>query len=386
MQTVTGIRIQEIGIHRRMHLDEIVAIFILRLFGGEKYQDIAKAKVRIFAGNEDLQGKSADEWMQEEVLLVGFGGGMFDEHATRDQLAKEGECAATLVAKDLGVDHDESLRLILEAAFIFDSQNLEIEGEDELSPDNRKKLKAVREWSLPVLVKQLNGMFPEEPERVLDAILPFIEAKYAAQVEFIKAKTELKKKAFTRNVSVGGNTLVVLGIHSDNESVQKAARNRYGGSLAVLVQAGSRGHVQIFGNKKAIGSIHDVASAIRREVQKRTNSVAHLSSSSLEEWGQFWKEQSKKGQVEGADQLYYMPEGGFILNGSLSHPKTPAIPMTLVEVVDVVEAVLNDAIFPSGFESGCKAGRCTSSGDNRCPFFEWGLPRCQKIRGGISKK
>lgn len=379
--TETGRKVCEVGIHRRPHLDEIIAIFILRLYGEEKHPGIGTAKIKVFAGEEDLQGKTADQWLTEGVLLVGFGGGSLDEHPNAGGAAKENECAATLVAKDLGVEKEEELRLILEDALIFDSQNLEIAGEDELAPQNKRKLKAIRDWSLPSLVKLLNGMFPEEPDQVIDTILPFVEAKYAAQAEFVAAKKLIaERKGQIREIKVGDKKLLIYSIDSDNEAVQKAARNRFGGSLAVVVQKGSKGHIQIFGNVKVTGPIDDIARAVRREIQKRTTKNAGLNLGSLDNWKDFWKNLSQKGKVDGADQLYYMPEGGFLLNGSLSHSKTLPIPMDLEEVVDVVQAVLDETIFPKAFRASCEAGRCTSSAEKRCSFFEWGLPRCEEIR------
>ncbi|MFM2357531.1 MAG: hypothetical protein RJA61_268, partial [Candidatus Parcubacteria bacterium] len=358
MQTVTetGRKVCAIGIHRRPHFDEIIAIFILRLYGEEKYPGISEAKIKVFAGEEDLEGKTSDQWLAEGVLLVGFGGGSLDEHPNADGGAKENECAATLVAKDLGVEKEEELRLILEDALIFDSQNLEIAGEGEFLPESKRKLKAIRDWSLPTLVKLMNGMFPEEPDRVIGAIMPFVEAKYAAQAEFVAAKKLIaERKGQIREIKAGDKKLLIYSIESDNESVQKAARNRFGGSLAVVVQRGSKGHIQIFGNVKVTGPIDDIARAVRREVQKHTTKNAELNLGSLDNWKGFWKNLSQKGKkVDGADQLYYMPEGGFLLNGSLSHSKTLPIPMTLEEVVDVVQAVLDEAIFPKAFRSECQ--------------------------------
>ena len=90
--------------HQDPDMDEIVAIHILKRHGESRYPGIKDADI-ITQAKRDFD-KSPDELEAEGILCVGIGGGKYDEHPVGGRTRREGDCAATLVAKDLGLFED----------------------------------------------------------------------------------------------------------------------------------------------------------------------------------------------------------------------------------------------------------------------------------------
>lgn len=105
--------ITKIITHKRPHADELVARMLLRKFkeGEEKFPGISHAHTTYMATGELPDGKTSTDF--PDTVFLGCGGGMFDEHATTKKERDTDECAATLVAKHLGLDNDKALEKIL---------------------------------------------------------------------------------------------------------------------------------------------------------------------------------------------------------------------------------------------------------------------------------
>ena len=112
---MTQLRIHTILTHRDPDIDEIVAIHLLKRHGELKYPGISKANIVTIA-QRNTEGKSAEEMEREGVLCIGVGRGRFDEHPSENRARVEGECAATLVAKDLSMRDDQVAKSNIEYA------------------------------------------------------------------------------------------------------------------------------------------------------------------------------------------------------------------------------------------------------------------------------
>jgi hypothetical protein len=89
--------------HRDPDMDEMEAIRLLRRYGEEKYSGITDASIQTLAKRDSME-KNAETLESEGILCVGIAGGKFDEHPFGERGRRDGECAATLVAKDIGAD------------------------------------------------------------------------------------------------------------------------------------------------------------------------------------------------------------------------------------------------------------------------------------------
>ncbi|MCX6721022.1 MAG: hypothetical protein NT026_00190 [Candidatus Staskawiczbacteria bacterium] len=90
----------KITTHPRPHIEEIVAYLMLKLFGEKFFPGISQVSGLTFVNPREADGKEAEA---KGEIMVGVGHGRFDEHPALGEPRKEGECAATLVAKHLGI-------------------------------------------------------------------------------------------------------------------------------------------------------------------------------------------------------------------------------------------------------------------------------------------
>ncbi len=118
--------INHILLHVKPHWDEIVAVWLLQTFGLERYPGIGTAKKRYTKGVEPKSDKIFD---MLKMLPVGCGQGRFDEHrpGLKDAQGEStdripGECATTLVAKDLGLMEMSVVKRIAEEALRCDTE------------------------------------------------------------------------------------------------------------------------------------------------------------------------------------------------------------------------------------------------------------------------
>ena len=95
-----------IAMHECPHLDEVAAYLLLCCFGGELFPGIEVADVVFWPyGGETPDGKSAEDWLERGVLILGQGFGMFDEHPCPELgiSRKAGHSTVSLVAQYLEV-------------------------------------------------------------------------------------------------------------------------------------------------------------------------------------------------------------------------------------------------------------------------------------------
>lgn len=281
--------------HAQMHLDEILALWLIEKFATPVW--LTKHCV-------------------EQTLMLGVGRGEFDEHpvAAGDQRTKE-DCCATLVAKSLGVADNRALGQILK--FVF---NVDVKGVGQ-------------PFDLYNMVKVLNGMYSEDPSRVINWVYEALEAKYAEQLEFAAA-IEAANKAKMEKVSVPGGELRVLIVHTDNTVVNRAAMSDFGSKPDLLIIKNSRHQVQIFANRKSNLHLARIARFLRiAEWRARKLNPAVT-------------EEQLCGQESShpADCWYYFAVSGeMILNGSIAHPDVPATKLSLPMVLDCIRLGLLSA-------------------------------------------
>lgn len=308
--------------HPRPHIDEIAALFLLYIFGEEKYPGV-KAAIEDrrfdFRRAEDF-AMTPEEYEENGYLLLGVGGGKFDEHPVNGGGRKENECSATLVAKDLGVDQLPELERIIR--FVSNSD-----------------LKAsANPFDISSVVKALHLQFPDDPFVAIDFGLLALRAKYEEQRQFhIEAKAEFDAKAQIEKVPINGlagMSLKMVSIETDMEMVGKYIRSEKGGGADILVQKNSAGQIQIFVDKKMVPALIDLTKLaqrirlleqIRKSVSRMTTDPELLSA---------------EGQTAGAEEWYFFPKGGMLLNGSHTAPNTAPTKLSLETIKSEVRKVI----------------------------------------------
>lgn len=319
--------------HDSPHLDEIAARWLIEKFGDREF---------------------LDKYAPDRVIEVGIGGGSFDEHPVNGSARKEGECAATLVAKALEVDDDPALESILR--FV---SNQDLKG-------------GAHPFDLAYLVRPLHQQFPDDPEKVIGWITFGLEVKYQEQMQFFNAtKEEFERTAEIEAVlGPNGRTLKMVTLVSDDEQVNKFARSSFGGHAAITIQKQSSGNVQIFTNRIYGLTLYDVAQMIRLAEQQAKGLIVVSD----------WKQLASEGKVDGAEEWYFHHAGQSLLNGSLSFKKVPPTRLSLDQIKEIVKIGINPQLFEESREKYCVEGKCISTGDSQCPWYYWGLHRCRLVR------
>lgn len=342
------VRFTELLTHERPHLDEIVAIWLLRKFGEQRFPGSSTATVSFTSVRKLAEaGLKPDDYEARGMLLLGIGGGRFDEHPTLDEGRKAGDCATTLVAKELGVSDDPALVKILRFVRAAD-----VEG--NASP-----------FDISYVVKLLHARYPTDPHRVIEWALVAIEAKHQEQVRFFTVvKPEFDAKAKVEEVAVGQRRLRMVTIDSDEDGIHKYARSEYGARAAVVIQRRSTGNVAVFGNKQAGVDLREAAKLLRLAEQVAKGEVVTTDEERL----------TAEGQAPGAEEWFYHKQGQMLLNGSLTQVDVPATRLSLDQIAELVKI----GIDPTRLKPLCQStGRCVG---DVCDWYQWSLARCLALR------
>jgi hypothetical protein len=354
--------------HERPHLDEIVAIWLLRKFGEQRFPGISTAAVSFMSIRKLAEaGLKPDDYEAQGTLLLGIGGGRFDEHPTLDEGRKTGDCATTLVAKELGVGDDPSLAKILRFVRAAD-----VEG--NASP-----------FDVSYVVKLLHARHPDDPHRVIEWALVAIEVKYQEQLRFFTVvKPEFDTKAKVEEIAVGQKRLRMVTIDSDEDGIHKYARSEYGARAAVVIQRRSSGNVAVFGNKQAGVDLREAAKLIRlAEREAKGFSEGTRPRSDATDAARMCPQSDEErltadGYAPGAEEWFYHRQGQMLLNGSLTQADVPATRLSLDRIAELVKI----GIDPARVKPLCEStGRCAGE---FCDWYAWSLARCVKLRRPVS--
>ncbi|OGY10236.1 MAG: hypothetical protein A3D26_02645 [Candidatus Blackburnbacteria bacterium RIFCSPHIGHO2_02_FULL_44_20] len=356
-------RINQIATHRNPHLDEYVGIYLLQRYGRQKYPGIENAKVVYYdAGRNSPDGTSAEEWEARGVLAVGIWGGKFDEHANGDQARKLNECAATLIAKDLGIaDRPELGRLLAFTKARDLGEETMLDGE---------KVEAGT-FDLASLVKQMHLAYPDHPETVRSWVDAIIRGYIKNQEGFFQLKEHYDRNKLVVQIPGPSNRVyTVVLIRSNNKQVLGYARSKYGDKADIVVQQQTSGHIQILPNQSSGSSMRDTVHMVRiREMEAK------------ELFGDLpWKDLSREGVLEHSEEWYYQPNGGMLLNGSLTARNMPPTKLGLHDILEILMVSLNPRVFDAQRQRWCQEGECSSTQRDPCPLYKVGLGRCHTVR------
>ena len=156
--------------HKAPHTDEFVGMWMLKRFGEQKFPGISNAPV-IFGDSGVREGLSFES---SNVIPIGIGGGLFDEHRNnRDTDRIPGECAATLTAKELGIQEMPELKKLLEYVLKHDSTGKRMD------------------FDLADVVISLNRKYGKtDPKKVINDVFDILDALYEIKEEPVQKDRE----------------------------------------------------------------------------------------------------------------------------------------------------------------------------------------------------
>lgn len=304
--------------HRWSHPDECAAILWLRLFGEARYPGVSKAGVLyVDAGSrpEDSPAfKDRQDWNWQDLLAqgyvsIGVFGGPYDEHPYWGVRRKQGESAASLVAKDLGIAGDPAVAYV----------NKYVTSNDLHGKANP--------FEFASLLKAMHFAHRDEPSKVMKFAMAALQAKYAEQQGFQQAIRELAQVDI-REIRGARRMLRVAIVKSDGQLINRAAFSSRGNlNIDLLVQAKTSGHVQIYTSAASGINIVPIVRAIRTSERGFKGISVGVNDATLVSEGRF---------VPGAEEWAYIEAGQMILNGSLSATNLPPTKIPFGNLVAIV--------------------------------------------------
>lgn len=294
-------------------LDSITALLLATETpeGQKMFPGAEKAPWELWGtGTVSPTGMSWQEYEAQGIVLIGVGGGPFDEHPSADFGDRKAEKASStlLMARALGLENNPLYKGLIKMV-----------TENDLGLVNSQS-----ELSNIVKLMHRTGMDPFDVVRwTFEAVNAMVES----QRNFLSACAAFKQ-ADVRTFDGGPNGRFSLAlVHSDNCQMGVAARYKRS-DLAAVIQVRTSGHVQVLTNQKLGVRMHKVARAIReREL------IAHLQAAEAKRHN---AELEEPGQLPFVPGWCYQMPGENLLNGSETAcgvPKTRLDPLTICRIV-----------------------------------------------------
>lgn len=295
-------KIDKIIIPVRPQPDTILAIYLLKRFGQNKFPDIENAQIEINPNAET--DKSFNDYLNEGYLLIDVGNGPYNHHGKEKQTT-----ASYLIAKDLNLEYDPSLSKLLKYAERDDKFGLGTISKDPLD----------KAFGLSGLVGSMNKEYPNEPNKVIGIIIPLLEAHYLQENRRIKELPKEFEELFKNGKATEVKLENIKGIliESDNLSMPGYLRAQAGGRYDIVVQKRNSGHVNILSrpqkNKEKILLERLVVIIRTSEIYSETG----------KETDKKYKDLSVPGKIKEVPNWYYDPATNSIQNGGISLDSTP---------------------------------------------------------------
>lgn len=396
--TVKSIAVTEVLMHQHPHLDEIFALYILRMYGTNHFPGIDNAGVRYVT--QDVIGTD-DQFDREGKLPIGTGsytGSVcrFNDHRSSvDNTAisdRQGMCATMLVANYLGITSRPELRRILQEIQDCDSTNtssttmlseLVKVGNRTNGGTTAKVVNWIFQCIYPVLQQEVNHYARIEGEKSLLEFFVMWKASVTNPDESILGRMSslLGRSMSSENITELGSVVASmtrtgmkdedvaswlfhifssmysdqLGFKSEVERLKaldpitiKAWINgsRGDGELRLLVVTDSNHHSQKvarrLGNQIVLlvqrsGNFQIFTDSNIRGLSLRTavSMIRYLALPTAAKRRPNWRELEVDGTHPDVPDIYYFAKGESIFNGSITHAARP-LGLSVREIVDVL--------------------------------------------------
>jgi len=351
-------KIEKVFTHERPHLDEMVAIWLLYRFGEKIFPGVSESAhpdliQYLKTGGQLPDGRTTADYENEGMLLIGVGGGRFDEHPSEGSGRKKDQCSATLIAEALGLSNKPEFEKIL-----------------KMTSDNDLKGSA-DPFGIAYIAKSMHDQ-EVDPAAVLRWVFFALDVKCAEQRKFhYETRLEFSVSASIKKISGPfGSEISIAVVKSDNSQMSNFARSKYGGEVSIVLQRRSTKNVAITNNQKFGIKMTDLVRMIRVAERKSKGIITPMD----------WKLLEAEGRVEGAEEWWYQEKTGAILNGSPTATDVSPTKLTNKELVELIKIAMNPKSFEPKRLIHCLAGKCNSSKKNPCPWFDYGLLRCRATR------
>lgn len=277
--------------------DTIVAIFILKKFGEDKFPGIKNALVEFWQMLPE--GETEASLNAKGCFLIDIGGGKFDHHDMKGKTT-----ASDLISQYLEVSDDPSLAKLIEYA-----RRDDFFGKGTISPDPID-----RAFGLSSLIAVLNKSFVKEPSKVIDMTLPLLVAHHNEEMKrTVELPQEFEKKlasgeAETFMVQQRDKKLRAVIVSSESGSLAGYLRSQNGGKFDIVAQWLPTNHVNILTRPTKRPDLRSLIAIIRLEEATIAGYDITLSPRDL----------ARFGRIKEVPEWYYDPATNSIQNGGLN--------------------------------------------------------------------
>lgn len=301
--------------------DTIVAIFLLKKFGRDKYPGVEKAEIE--TSNILPKDETPESLDKKGIILIDIGKGKFDHHFRK-------KTASKLVAQDLNIADDPALTKLLTFAERDDKYGLGTISQDPID----------KAFGLSGLISNLNKTLSSNPQRVAEAIFPVIDAHYIEQKrryrdlpkEFERKLKEKKAEIFT--VKQNKKKLKVVAIESDNPSIVGWLRSSLSERADVVLQKASSGHVNIITRPLKKVDLRFLIALLRQTEIKAQDKEITIPPVTL----------IKPGRLSQVPEWYYDLATNSILNGGINPKGTPPTSILFERIKEIAKEGLGESL------------------------------------------
>ena len=295
--------------HTRPHLDEIVALWLLMKFGGEKFPGIENAEPRYVPAG----WKAKHTWQEraaEGYIFLGVGGGPFDEHNQNGTPRSKDVCCCILVARALGVEDLPELSLILKYVLQMDTH-----ATGEL-------------FDVPSTIKRMH-LNSDDPQVVIRWGFDWMNTNFVGQIEFFKnSTTETTRLPF--KVMMNGKSREYEVVMGETGNPFFSHYQRWLGAK-VVVQKNPDGNIQIFTDKRVPFDISAAVAVIRKYELMLSGQECTLSEADL----------SREGTLDAVPEwFYYKEDSEALYNGTLTALDKPPTKIPLDRIGAIVKELI----------------------------------------------
>ena len=370
--------VHTIGLHPGEHADEYAARFLLQEtpYGEQFFPGVSEAKIK-YVETDIFEEGAAKKLLRQGTLLIGRGGGPFDDHAP----GNEEESCTSLVAKYLGISQHPSYKKLIEeitaadngkvkafhianeikrrnrsgytpgevCEFAFEcfrnfireqeSDNTENKGVSptflvkrflaslgDYDPDYKRLLWEAEKTGPLMLSNEIrrrnrSGYTPEEVRKfAFECFRNFIWE----QDIFKEAKSTCLRAMKWMTAAHHDEDIKIIFVHDDgNLMLPKAARHL---GVQILIKRTSKGHVKIFSSSNDI-NMGLVTAALR--CAESGKNVLKLPEEQLMHY-------IEGGKIREDEHWFYHKDGNNVFNGTettLGVPPTKLSPSKILEIV-----------------------------------------------------
>jgi len=380
--------------HFWAHFDEYVAMVLLWLYGEKAGIRGARNAEVLFddAGSSVPSCIASKHWRDTPFVPIGNwkSWAPFDEHPDSTHARKHKESAASLVLKYLkehipGFDDPRAEALVAYVTRI-DTKGRATPNSLANIVKNMNWLGREEEtllWVTHGIAAYLDRGDPKDASFELESIgalmldgdtkttwlLKGLEAAIWERTKFQEAVETLKQDRKTIHFTDRlGKKRDLVAVESDNPMMGKAIVSWAKADVAIV--------------RKPSGNV-----VVLTKAQSRTDLTGFVRVLNREELflcgdrtERRFGELSPTGSIPGS-VWSFQPDLMCILNGSPSAPFVPATDLSFAQIVEFARLTLDEKRFCTAKEGfACDGHSCPLSAKKDCPYFKYGLPRCQSIR------